>query len=158
MFCTYSSYASYMVSHPRFLYRLWNNLRWCSSGLQGAKLTGTGEQLYTVIGNNCPSAAFVFKAVRLYFENNPYIKLSHFFSMKTILDACDGATRVHVIFYGIQYGTEFPSLMQQLSLRPGGPPHLRITGIHNVCLTFAHWGSCIGVQSVKLVVLYIIMF
>ncbi|KAG0603505.1 hypothetical protein M758_10G098700 [Ceratodon purpureus] len=94
-----------------------------------AKMTGTGEQLYTVIGNNCPSAASVFKAVRLYFENNPYIKLSHFFSMRTILEACEGATRVHVIIYGIQYGTEFPSLMQQLARRPGGAPHLRITGI-----------------------------
>ena len=95
-------------------------------------MTGTGEQLYTVIGNSCPSAACIFKAVRLYFENNPYIKLSHYFSMKTILDACEGATRVHVICYGIQYGVEFPGLMQQLSRRAGGAPHLRITGICNV--------------------------
>ena len=93
-----------------------------------AKMTGTGEQLYTVIGNNCPSAASVFKAVRLYFENNPYIKLTHFFSMRTILEACEGATRVHVIVYGFIYGTEFPALMQQLARRPGGAPHLRITG------------------------------
>jgi hypothetical protein len=118
-------------------------------------MTGTGEQLYTVIGNNCPSTASVFKAVRLYFENNPYIKLSHFFSMRTILEAFEGATRVHVISYGIQYGTEFPGLMKQLALRPGGAPHLRITGIYNVCLTFTPSGYDLayGVYSVKLIIL-----
>jgi len=91
-------------------------------------MSGTGEQLYTVISNNCPSAVATFKATRLYFENCPYIKLSHFFSMGTVLDAFEGATRVHVVFYGIQYGTEFPGLMHRLAERPGGAPHLRITG------------------------------
>lgn len=94
-----------------------------------ARMSGTGEQLYTVISNNCPSAVATFKATRLYFENCPYIKLTHFFSMGTVLDAFEGATRVHVVFYGIQYGTQFPGLMHHLAHRPGGPPHLRITGI-----------------------------
>lgn len=49
--------------------------------------------------------------------------------MGTVLDAFEGATRVHVVSYGIQYGTEFPGLMHQLARRPGGAPHLRITGI-----------------------------
>lgn len=104
--------------------------------LQVAKLSGTGEKLYTAITNNCPSAATVFKAIRLYTENCPFLKLGHFFTIKSMVDAFEGATRVHVIFYGIGYGVEFPSLMQQLLQRPEGPPHLRITGIYSLCPTF----------------------
>lgn len=49
--------------------------------------------------------------------------------MKSILDAFEGATRVHVINYGMMFGIEFPSLIQHLSMRPGGAPHFRLTGI-----------------------------
>lgn len=94
-----------------------------------AKMSGTGEKLYTAITNNCPSAAAIFKAVRLYTENCPFLKLGHFFTIKSLLDASEGATRVHVIYYGIGYGVEFPTLIQELAARLEGPPHLRITGI-----------------------------
>lgn len=94
-----------------------------------AKLSGTGEQLYTVITNNHPSAATMLKAYRQYVDCCPYIKLSHFFETKMTLDAFEGATRVHVVHYGIQYGVEWPSLIQHLSKRPEGPPYFRITGV-----------------------------
>lgn len=71
----------------------------------------------------------MLRANRLYVDNCPYIKLKYFFSMKSILDAFEGATRVHVINYGMMFGIEFPSLIQHLSMRPGGAPHFRLTGI-----------------------------
>ncbi|KAG0566948.1 hypothetical protein KC19_7G099100 [Ceratodon purpureus] len=94
-----------------------------------ARMSGTGEKLYTAISNSCPSTATIFKAVRLYTENCPFLKLGHFFTIKSLVDASEGATRVHVISYGIGYGVEFPTLIQQLAERREGPPHLRITGI-----------------------------
>ncbi|KAG0566949.1 hypothetical protein KC19_7G099200 [Ceratodon purpureus] len=94
-----------------------------------AKLSGTGEELYTVITNNFPSASTMLKAFRQYVDYCPYIKISHFFSMKTILDAFEGAAHVHVIHYGILYGVEWPSLIQHLAMRPGGPPQFRMTGV-----------------------------
>jgi hypothetical protein len=54
--------------------------------------------------------------------------VGHFLSIKTILDAFEGATHVHVVDYGLTYGGQWPCLIQQLSQRPGGPPHVRITG------------------------------
>ncbi|KAB1201812.1 Scarecrow-like protein 34 [Morella rubra] len=36
---------------------------------------------------------------------------------------------LHVVDFGIQYGFQWPSLIEKLSKRPGGPPKLRITGI-----------------------------
>ncbi|XP_024386838.1 scarecrow-like protein 14 [Physcomitrium patens] len=94
-----------------------------------ARMSKTGEQLYNVIMNSGPSDARLFKAIRLYLENCPYIKLAHFFAIKALLDACEGATRIHLVCYGICYGVEYPSFIQQLSLRGGKLPHLRMTVI-----------------------------
>ena len=41
----------------------------------------------------------------------------------------ENETRLHIDDFGILYGFQWPSLIQQLSARPGGPPKLRITGI-----------------------------
>jgi hypothetical protein len=91
-------------------------------------MSGTGEELYTVITNNHPSDATIMKAYRVFVDNNPYIKLCHFFAMKSVLDAFEGAPRVHIIHYGLQYGVEWPSLLQHLGQRREGPPHIRFTG------------------------------
>lgn len=90
-------------------------------------MTGTGAQLYKAFTNNSHSGV-VFNALRLFVDYCPYIKVGHFLAMKTILDAFEGATHVHVVDYGLTYGGQWPSLIQQLSQRLGGPPHLRITG------------------------------
>lgn len=94
-----------------------------------AKMSGTGEELYTVITSKYPSAATMMKAFRVYVDYCPYIKLGHFFTMKMALDAFEGAPRIHVIQYGIQYGVQWPTFLQHLSLRPEGPPHVRMTGV-----------------------------
>ncbi|KAJ9180710.1 hypothetical protein P3X46_008923 [Hevea brasiliensis] len=36
---------------------------------------------------------------------------------------------LHIIDFGILYGFQWPTLIQRLSWRPGGPPNVRITGI-----------------------------
>ncbi|XP_024397051.1 scarecrow-like protein 14 [Physcomitrium patens] len=120
-----------------------------------AKLSGTGEELYRVIINNGPSAAIVFKAIRLYLENCPYLIFAHFFTVKSIVDVFEGAARVHLICYGIQYGVELPSLIQYLSQRPEGAPHLRITGIdsphpgNNPCLKINETGRRLAMFAKK---------
>lgn len=48
---------------------------------------------------------------------------------KMILKRASNARTLHIIDFGIQYGFQWPILIQLLSKRPGGPPKLRITGI-----------------------------
>ncbi|RVX13713.1 Scarecrow-like protein 33 [Vitis vinifera] len=43
--------------------------------------------------------------------------------------SAEKAERLHIIDFGVLYGFSWPSLIQRLSTRPGGPPKLRITGI-----------------------------
>lgn len=90
-------------------------------------MSGTGAQLYMAITSNTPSSATMLKAHRLFVDYSPFVKVSHFFSTKTVLDAFEGAERAHLIDYGVAYGAQWPCLIQRLSQRPGGPPHLRIT-------------------------------
>lgn len=99
------------------------------SGCQVAKMSGTGGQLYTALSNNRASAAEMLKAYRLFVKCCPFIQLSHYFGNSAIIHAFGDAKRVHIIDYGILYGVQWPCLIYYLSQLPGGPPHLRITGI-----------------------------
>ena len=96
---------------------------------QVARMSGTGGQLYSALTNKRPSEAQMLKAQLLFCEHLPFIQVPHVFANHAIMEAFKGAPRVHVIDYGILYGVQWPCLLWQLSQRPGGPPHLRITGV-----------------------------
>uniref|UniRef100_A0A1D1YLD4 Scarecrow-like protein 9 n=2 Tax=Anthurium amnicola TaxID=1678845 RepID=A0A1D1YLD4_9ARAE len=99
-----------------------------ADGLE-ARLAGTGSQIYHSIMAKRQSATAILKAYHLYLAACPFKKISHFFANQTILDVAENATRLHIIDFGIYFGFQWPCLIQRLSLRPGGPPKLRITGI-----------------------------
>ena len=93
-----------------------------------ARLSGSGAQMYKAITTK-PSAANVLKIYHLLIVVSPYVKVTNFFSNKSIAEVAEKSERLHVIDFGILYGFSWPSLIQRLSSRPGGPPKLRITGI-----------------------------
>ncbi|CAI0471829.1 unnamed protein product [Linum tenue] len=99
-----------------------------ADGLE-ARLAGTGSQIYKGHINKKTCAADVLKAYHLFLAACPFRKLSNFVSNKTIRIASGDAMQVHVIDFGVLYGFQWPTLIQRVSWRPGGPPKLRITGI-----------------------------
>ncbi|XP_073057137.1 scarecrow-like protein 14 [Primulina eburnea] len=94
-----------------------------------ARLAGTGTELYAVFSSRRISAAMILKAYKTYISACPYRKMSNVFANRTIKKLTTGATRIHIIDFGILYGFQWPCLIQALSDRPEGPPKLRITGI-----------------------------
>lgn len=94
-----------------------------------ARLAGTGSQIYKALVNKRTSAADLLKAYHLYLASSPFRKISSFASNKTIMIKAENATRVHVIDFGILYGFQWPTFIQRIAEREGGPPRLRITGI-----------------------------
>jgi hypothetical protein len=105
-----------------------------------AKMSSMGRELYMAITNNRPSAAEMLNAMRSYIDNAPFMQGVHCFANNTLMEAFKGATRVHVVDYGIMYGIQWPSFMHMLAQRPGGPPHLRITGmILHYCFIKQSW-------------------
>ncbi|KAI5682413.1 hypothetical protein M9H77_03641 [Catharanthus roseus] len=99
-----------------------------ADGLE-ARLAGTGSQIYKALVNKRTSAASFLKAYHLYLASCPFRKISSFASNKTIMIKAENATRVHVIDFGILYGFQWPTFIQRIAGRKGGPPRLRITGI-----------------------------
>ncbi|KAK1257389.1 DELLA protein GAI1 [Acorus gramineus] len=69
------------------------------------------------------------KLYQIVYQACPYIKFAHFTANQAIFEAFEGESRVHVIDLDIFQGYQWPSFMQALAARPGGPPSLRITGV-----------------------------
>lgn len=59
----------------------------------------------------------------------PFVKFSHFTSNQAILEAFNGERKVHIIDFDILQGLQWPALFHILAARPGGCPHVRITGL-----------------------------
>ncbi|KAK4424863.1 Scarecrow-like protein 3 [Sesamum alatum] len=76
------------------------------------------------------SVAEEILAQKLFFEFCPFLKLSYVITNQAILEAMEGEKVVHIIDLYSFEPAQWISLIQALSARPEGPPHLRITGIH----------------------------
>ncbi|CAM0947049.1 unnamed protein product [Alopecurus aequalis] len=66
---------------------------------------------------------------RQFYEAGPYLKFAHFTANQAILEAFEGCDRLHIIDLAIMQGVQWPALIKALSLRPGRPLSLRITGV-----------------------------
>ena len=99
-----------------------------ADGLE-ARLAGSGSQIYKGLVSKRTSTADILKAYHLYLAACPFRKVSNAVSNVTIWSSTENSMRVHVIDFGILYGFQWPTLIQNLSLRTGGLPKLRITGI-----------------------------
>ncbi|KAJ6852583.1 putative DELLA protein SLN1 [Iris pallida] len=64
-----------------------------------------------------------------FYESSPYLKFAHFTANQAILEAFDGADRVHVVDLGLMHGLQWPALIQAFARRPGGAPSVRLTGV-----------------------------
>ncbi|XP_059463235.1 scarecrow-like protein 9 [Corylus avellana] len=104
-------------------------LAYCFADGLEARMAGTGSQIYKGLVSKRTSAADILKAYHLYLAACPFRKLSNFASNSMIMREAAKATRLHIIDFGILYGFQWPTLIQRLSWRDGGPPKLRITGI-----------------------------
>ncbi|KAM7258767.1 hypothetical protein ACFE04_014508 [Oxalis oulophora] len=94
-----------------------------------ARLAGTGAQTYMALSAKESSAAEMLKAYHAYISVCPFLRFSVIFANHNIFKLSKNATTLHIVDFGILYGFQWPSLIQSLSKRPGGPPKLRITGI-----------------------------
>ena len=67
---------------------------------------------------------------KLFFELFPFLKLTYVLSNQAIIEAMEGEKMVHIIDLNAAEPAQWIALLQVLSIRPEGPPHLRITGVH----------------------------
>ncbi|CAI0378953.1 unnamed protein product [Linum tenue] len=58
-----------------------------------------------------------------------------------IAEAIKEENRIHIIDFQISQGTQWITLIKALADRPGGPPHIRITGIDDSTSAYARGGG-----------------
>jgi len=80
-----------------------------------------GKQLVT-------NQSFV-SAIQVFNDICPFVKFSHFTANQAIVEAFEGMKHVHIIDIDIMHGLQWPGLFHILASRPGGPPHVHITGL-----------------------------
>ncbi|KAK9128892.1 hypothetical protein Syun_017689 [Stephania yunnanensis] len=67
---------------------------------------------------------------RMFFELCPFLKIAFVIMNQAIIEAMEGEKMVHIIDLNAAEPAQWIALLQALSVRPEGPPHLRITGVH----------------------------
>ncbi|KAL3850658.1 hypothetical protein ACJIZ3_012540 [Penstemon smallii] len=94
-----------------------------------ARMAGTGSALYTACATRRITASELLKSYQTYVTSCPFKRMSNICANKTIAKFTKDAERIHIIDFGILYGFQWPCIIHGISLRPGGPPKLKITGI-----------------------------
>ncbi|KAL9993035.1 putative transcription factor GRAS family [Helianthus debilis subsp. tardiflorus] len=67
---------------------------------------------------------------KMFFDYFPYLKIAFVITNQVIIEAMEGEKMVHVVDLNAGEPTQWRALLRDLSARPEGPPHLRITGVH----------------------------
>ncbi|CBI31660.3 unnamed protein product, partial [Vitis vinifera] len=105
----------------------------CAQAVAADDRRSANEQLKQIRQHACPMGDGV-QRMAYYFANGLEARLAGsgtqiYKGILTKPSAANKAARLHIIDFGIFYGFQWPSFIQRLSSRPGGPPKLRITGI-----------------------------
>ncbi|KAK4373804.1 hypothetical protein RND71_004481 [Anisodus tanguticus] len=67
---------------------------------------------------------------KMFFEFFPFLKVAFVVTNQAIIEAMEGEKMVHIVDVNAAEPLQWRALLQDLSARPEGPPHLRITGVH----------------------------
>ncbi|MED6146510.1 Scarecrow-like protein 3 [Stylosanthes scabra] len=67
---------------------------------------------------------------KLFYELFPFMKAAFVLTNQAIIEAMEGEKMIHIIDLNAAEPAQWIALLQALSARPEGPPHLRITGVH----------------------------
>ncbi|KAM7512117.1 hypothetical protein LguiB_010992 [Lonicera macranthoides] len=73
------------------------------------------------------SLIFKIGAYKSFSEISPLVQFANFTCNQALLEALDGFDRIHIVDFDIGYGGQWASLMQELALRCGGAPAVKIT-------------------------------
>ncbi|CAH9078575.1 unnamed protein product [Cuscuta europaea] len=93
-----------------------------------ARLAGTAAQVYP--SSSYRNTIVVSELLKSHLSSSmPFLRIYIFFANEMIYEVASKGTSLHIIDFGILHGIQWPTLIRDLSRRPGGPPKLRITGI-----------------------------
>ncbi|KAL4619174.1 hypothetical protein ACB092_06G060700 [Castanea dentata] len=110
-----------------------------------ARKEASGTNIYHALRCREPESKDLLSYMHILYEICPYLKFGYMAANGAIADACKNEDRVHIIDFQITQGTQWMTLLQALAARPGGAPHVRITGIDD---PFSKYARGDGLEAV----------
>lgn len=114
-----------------------------------ARKEASGNSIYHALKCREPEGKDLLSYMQLLFEICPYLKFGYMAANGAIAEACRNEDHIHIIDFQIAQGTQWMTLLQALAARPGGAPHVRITGIDDPVSKYAR-GDGLEVVGEKL--------
>uniref|UniRef100_A0A7C9DWK3 Uncharacterized protein n=1 Tax=Opuntia streptacantha TaxID=393608 RepID=A0A7C9DWK3_OPUST len=106
-----------------------------------ARQASSGSSIYKALRCKEPASADLLSYMHILFEVCPYIKFGYMSANGAIAEAMKDEKRVHIVDFQIGQGSQWVTLIQAFAARPGGPPHIRITGIDDSYSAHARGGG-----------------
>lgn len=106
-----------------------------------ARLASSGSSIYKALRCKEPASAELLSYMHILYEVCPYFKFGYMSANGAIAEAMKNESRVHIIDFQISQGSQWVTLIQALAARPGGPPHIRLTGIDDSTASYARGGG-----------------
>jgi hypothetical protein len=94
-----------------------------------ARHGNSGTNIYRALKCRKPESNELLSYMKILYNICPYFKFGYMAANGAIAEALRNEDRIHIIDFQIAQGTQWITLIQALAARPGGPPHVRITGI-----------------------------
>ncbi|BAT89891.1 hypothetical protein LR48_Vigan08g075000 [Vigna angularis] len=94
-----------------------------------ARKGASGNNIYRALRCREPEGKDLLSYIQLLYEICPYLKFGYMAANGAIAEACRDEDHIHIIDFQIGQGIQWMTLLQALAARPGGAPHVRITGI-----------------------------
>ncbi|XWS51957.1 hypothetical protein CRYUN_Cryun11dG0026200 [Craigia yunnanensis] len=111
-----------------------------------ARKEASGSNIYRALRCREPEGKDLLSYMQILYEICPYLKFGYMAANGAIAEACRTEDRIHIIDFQIAQGTQWVTLLQALAARPGGAPHVRITGIDDPASIHARGG---GLEAVE---------
>ncbi|GMH07152.1 hypothetical protein Nepgr_008992 [Nepenthes gracilis] len=106
-----------------------------------ARLASSGSSIYKALQCKEPASADLLTYMHILYDVCPYIKFGYMSANGAIAEATKNENSVHIIDFQIGQGNQWVTLIQAFAARPGGPPHIRITGIEDSISSHARRGG-----------------
>ncbi|KVI10373.1 scarecrow-like protein 21 [Cynara cardunculus var. scolymus] len=101
----------------------------------------SGNNIYQALRCREPEGKDLLSYMHILYEICPYLKFGYMAANGAVAEACGKEERIHIIDFQIAQGTQWITLLQALAARPGGAPHVRITGIDDPVSKYARGDS-----------------
>ncbi|KAJ6980108.1 hypothetical protein NC653_028051 [Populus alba x Populus x berolinensis] len=102
-----------------------------------ARKESSGTNIYRALRCKEPEGKDLLSYMHTLYEICPYLKFGYMAANGAIAEACRNEDHIHIVDFHIAQGTQWMTLLQALAARPGGAPHVRITGIDDPVSKYA---------------------